>query len=73
MSAEFDRAMKSKGRVIKSLPPSALQGSAIDKIPNILHCTLPPRPIYQTLLSDFSTPRIPFSSVVKAHMVSHVE
>jgi len=44
MSAEFDRAMKSKGRVIKSLPSSALQGSAINKIPNIPHCTLPPRP-----------------------------
>ena len=32
----------------------ALQGSAINKIPNIPQCTLPPRPVYQTLLSDFS-------------------
>ena len=31
-----------------------LQGSAINKIPNILQCTLPPRPMCQTLLSDFS-------------------
>ena len=28
----------------------ALQGSAINKILNILQCTLPPRPVYQTLL-----------------------
>ena len=32
----------------------ALQGSARNKIPNIPQCTLPPRPVYQTLLSDFS-------------------
>ena len=32
----------------------ALQGSAINKIPNIPQCTLPPQPIYQTRLSDFS-------------------
>jgi len=32
----------------------ALQGSAINKIPNILQCTLPPCPVYHTLLSDFS-------------------
>ena len=32
----------------------ALQGSAINKILNIPQCTLPPRPVYQTLLSDFS-------------------
>ena len=30
-----------------------LQGSAINKILNISQCTLPPRPVYQTLLSDF--------------------
>ena len=28
--------------------------STINKIPNIPQCTLPPRPIYQTLLFDFS-------------------
>ena len=32
----------------------ALHGSAINKIPNIPQCTLPPCPVYQTLLSDFS-------------------
>ena len=31
-----------------------LQGSAINKIPNIPQCTLPPRPMCQTLLFDFS-------------------
>ena len=32
----------------------ALQSSAINKIPNIPQCTLPPQPMCQTLLSDFS-------------------
>ena len=32
----------------------ALQGSVSNKIPNIPQCTLPPHPVYQTLLSDFS-------------------
>jgi len=31
----------------------ALQGLAINKIPSIPQCTLPPRPVYQILLSHF--------------------
>ena len=31
----------------------ALQGSTINKISKILQCTLPPHPVYQTLLFDF--------------------
>ena len=31
-----------------------LQGSARNKISNIPQCTLPPRPVYQTLFSDSS-------------------
>ena len=31
-----------------------LQGSVTNKIPNIPQCTLPSRPIFQILLSDFS-------------------
>ena len=41
-------------RLVQQKTLQALQGSAINKIPNILQCTLPPRPVYQTLLSDFS-------------------
>ena len=32
----------------------ATEGSTINKIPNILQCTLPPRPVYQTLFFNFS-------------------
>ena len=39
--------------LVQQKTPQAFQDSAIHKIPNILQCTFPPRPIYQTFLSDF--------------------
>ena len=42
----------------------ATEGSPIDKIPNVPQCTLLPRPIYQTLLFDFS--RVWFRDYLKS-------
>ena len=36
----------------------ATEGSVINNIPNILQCTLPPHPVYQTLLFECLDPRL---------------
>ena len=40
--------------LVQQKTPQTLQGSAINKIPNIPQCTLPPLPMCQTLLFNFS-------------------
>ena len=47
----------------------ALQGSAINKIPNIPQCTLPPWPVYQTFLSDFLRVRLRDYPVVSSNTI----
>ena len=44
----------------------AMEGSAINEIPNILKCTLPPHPVYQSLFFDFS--RVWFRDITAANI-----
>ena len=39
--------------LVQQKTQQGLQGSANNTIPNIPQCTLPPRPVYKTLLSNF--------------------